>query len=431
MAEYITKLQLDASVGTSIKQSAKEAGREVAENTIKNLSQPPSFFLLFSTTHYKDNGGFQELLNGVWEVLPKGTPLLGGTVAGFLNKDGCYAKGVTAIAVSYSNMDITIGYGKNTKRNPKKAARQCAQMIKTGLKNRYKNKFLFSFVSGAVIPNIPGVKSGSIISSRVLAKIMLSMLSISQKIPQKGLGLEEDVLKELTKELPNFGLLHGSTIDISGTMNYQFFNRKALKNSIVCLGLETDIPFYQNFATGAEKTDVTFKITDITKNRQIIKKINNKPAFREFLRLMNWSEDSVYELKWIDRASRFPLAFNKKDKIVLRPSTIIMGDFMGCMGKFENDDVFVANMTPSKMIQAVDEVLTCKKPEFGLLVSCMARQSFLGYKVFESQEKLKRYFKNKSFLLIFTGAEAIYNPEIGLYYLNETITSTIFVDNTN
>jgi hypothetical protein len=78
------------------------------------------------------------------------------------------------------------------------------------------------------------------------------------------------------------------------------------------------------------------------------------------------------------------------------------------------------------MIQAVDDVLVCKKPEFGFFVSCMARQSFLGYKVFESQEKLKRYFQDKPFLLIFTGAEAIYNPNIGLYYLNETITSTIF-----
>jgi hypothetical protein len=426
MTETINKSLLEVAVGTSIKQDAREAGREVAETAIKNLSQPPNFFMLFSTIHYKDNGGFQEFLNGVWDILPEGTPLIGGTVTGFLNPHGCYAKGATAMAISYPNLDVTMGYGKNTKRNPKKAARQCAQMIKAGVKNRYNNKFLFNFVSGSVIPNIPGVKSGSIISSKIMARVMLSMLSASQKILQKGLGLEEEVLEELIKELPNFGLVHGSTIDMAGGTNYQFFNKDTLKNSIVCLALETDIPFYQNFATGAEKTDVNFKITDITKNRQIIKKINNKPAFAEFLRLMNWSENSVYDLKWIDRASRFPLAFYKNDKIILRPSAIIMGNFMGCMGKFESDDVFVAHMTPANMVQAVDDVLVCKKPEFGFFVSCMARQSFLGYKAFESQEKLKKYFQDKPFLLIFTGAEAIYNPDIGLYYLNETITSAIF-----
>jgi len=425
--EDADKSMLQVAVGTSTKENAREAGKEVAKNTLKQMKSKPNFFLLFSTIHYNDHGGFQEFLNGVWEVLPEGTPLIGGTVGGFLNPQGCYAKGATAMAVSYQNMDITIGYGKKTKRNPKKAAKQCAQMIKAGLKNRYSHKFLFSFISGYVMPKIPGVKSNSIIRSKIMARIMLSMLSLSEKISQKGLGREEDLLEELTKELPDFGLLHGSMVDIiKGGENYQFFNKDVLMNSIVCLGLETDIAFNQNFATGAEKTDMKFKITDITRDRQIIKKINNKPAFPEFLRAMNWSEDSVYEFKWIDRVSRFPLAFYKNDYIMLRPTVMIMGDFMGCFGKIESDDVFIAHMTPSNMVQAVDDVLVCKKPEFGFFVSCLARQSFLGYKIYESQEKLKRYFQDKPFILIFTAAEGIYTPDRGLYYLNETITSTIF-----
>ena len=117
--------KLEAAVGMSRKWNARDAGKEVARSTIEKLSSPPDFFLLFSTIHYEKHGGFEEFLNGVWDVLPEGTPLIGGTVAGFVNNHGCYTRGATALAVSYKNMDVAIGVGKKIKRNPKKAARKC------------------------------------------------------------------------------------------------------------------------------------------------------------------------------------------------------------------------------------------------------------------------------------------------------------------
>ena len=92
--------EVQAAVGMSRKWDAREAGREVARNTIKQLDAPPDFFLLFSTIHYKDHGGFGEFLSGVWDVLPKGTPLVGGTVVGFMNNFGTYTRGASALAVS-------------------------------------------------------------------------------------------------------------------------------------------------------------------------------------------------------------------------------------------------------------------------------------------------------------------------------------------
>ena len=107
----MVETKFDAAVGLSRKWDAREAGREVARNTIKKLNAPPSFFLLFSTIHYEKYGGFKEFLKGVWDVLPEGTPLVGGTVTGFMNNHGCYTRGATALAVSYSNMDVAVGYG--------------------------------------------------------------------------------------------------------------------------------------------------------------------------------------------------------------------------------------------------------------------------------------------------------------------------------
>jgi len=422
MTENINTPQLEVAVGTSTKKDAREAGREVAKNTLNKMNTKPDFILLFSTASYEKQGGFNEFLNGVWEVLPDKTQLIGGTVAGFINHEGCYAKGATALAVSYPNMHITLGYGKNTKRNPKKAARQCAEMIKNKIKNRYKNKILLSVIAGPEMPS----KTSPFIDSKIVARLMLSLLSLSQEVFQIGFGREETVLEELTRLLPDFNLIHTSAIETQGSTNYQFLNNKVLKEHVVVLGIETDLDFSLNSAHGAEKIDVDFKITKISKDKTLIKKINNKPAFLELLQLMNWSKQKLEEERWISITNKYPLGFYKNNKIFLRPVMMVMGDFMGCMGKIENENMFVTQISPTKMVQSVDEIIKCNTPEFGFFVSCMARQSYLGSYVYNVQEKLKQYFQDKPFLLIYSGSEAIYQPTGKLEYFNETATSAIF-----
>ena len=164
--------KLEASVGMSRKWDAREAGREVARSTIEKLSHPPRFILLFSTIHYEKHGGFQEFLNGVWDILPKETLLIGGTVAGFINPQGCYTRGSTALAFSYPNMDVAVGYGKNAKRNPKNAAQKCADMINEKLNDStYPNKFIYELISGSLVPDIPGIGKRRVLTGSVYNKL--------------------------------------------------------------------------------------------------------------------------------------------------------------------------------------------------------------------------------------------------------------------
>ena len=423
------KPKLEVAVGTSTKQDARDAGREVAENTLKQMKSKPNFFLLFSTIDYAYNGGFQEFLNGVWEVLPEGTPLVGGTVFGFLNQQGCYAKGATALAVSYPNMDVTIGYGRNTKRSPKKATRHCVKMIKNGLKNRYKNKFMLSVISGFTLPKASGKTEVAFVKSAILARMTMPVLKFYQKVLQKGFGNEEEILEKLTGELSEFELIHGSSQDnMKVTRRYEFFNKNVFTNSIVCLGLETDIDFNLNFRTGVtglEGGNIELKKIELSKDRRLIKKIDGKPAYPEFLRLMNWNEESL-EIKAIDRIIRFPVAFYKNDKILVRVILLILGNSLGFLHKFEGNNGFVVHMTQQKLIESLDELLTVDEPRFGFFVSCCFYQMFLGYKVFEVQEKMKKYFQDKPFLFVSMAGEGIYKPDEGLYYLNETTVSAIF-----
>jgi len=419
---------LKTTVGTSTLKNSYDAGREIGEKILKKLNCKPNLVLLFSTLHYeKYDGGLKDLLKGIWSVLPEDTQLAGGTVPGFLNADGCYARGVTALAINYPKMNITIGYGKNTKRNPKKAAKHTVEMIKSNLKNEYKNKFIFSFIAGGKNPDLPGVKNTNVINSKIKARIMLSMISVMQKVFQIGFGREGEILEHAIKELPDFNIIHSSSYSMPPFKeNYQFYNREVLDECALFAAIDTDLDFNIDFATGAEKTNIDFKITQINKNRTMIKKLNNKPPLKEFLYKMGWDYDAFQEFKWSDITSRYPMAYIKNDKIILRPTLMILGNYMGFLTKVEKDNIFITKITQDQMVHAVDEILKPIKAEFGFFTSCIARRDFLGIKVFKVQEKMKEYFKDKDFLLIYSAGEGIYKPEEGFYFLNETITSAIF-----
>jgi hypothetical protein len=431
MTNHQDDTSLKTAIGTSTLKNSYEAGKEVGEKILKKLNCQPSLVLLFSTLHYnKYDGGLKDLLKGIWSVLPDDTQLAGGTVPGFLNNDGCYAQGVTAFAISYPNMNVTIAYGKNTKRSPKKAARHAVKMIKTNLKNEYKNKFIFSFIAGAKSAKVPGVKNTNIINSKIKAKIMLSMILLMQRVFQIGFGKEEEVLENIIKELPDFNIIHYSSYSMPPfNENYQFYNKEVVDEYAVFVAVDTDLDCYMDFATAAEKTNIEFKITKINKKRTVVEKLNNKAPLNEYINKMGWTYEEFQDFKWSYITSKYPIGYIKNDKIILRPPLLILGNYMGFLTKIEKNDIFITKVTPDQMVCAVDEILKPKKPDFGFFTSCIARRDFLGIKVFKVQEKMKNYFENKDFLIVYGAGEGIHKPEEGFYFLNETITCAIFKKN--
>ena len=286
---------LEAAVGMSRKWDAREAGVEVARDTIMKLNSPPDFFLLFSTIHYEKKGGFEEFINGVRSVLPENTPLVGGTVVGFANNYGNYTRGTSALAVSYPNMDVVLGLGNNTKRNPTKAVKQCTDMIENGFKNsEYKQKFLLNCVSGPGAMKIPGQGYKKVIDSGFTSKFVMQAFGLSQYLLQKGFGREDEIFEELVKKFPEYYMLLGTSMDdYKGLSDYQFFNDKILTNSIVNLGISTDLNLDVYTNHGMKETDINFEITKLSKNGHIIQEINNKHALQEISSLLHSPENFI------------------------------------------------------------------------------------------------------------------------------------------
>lgn len=429
------KTPVEACLGVSEKWDAREAGREVAVTALKNLTRPPDFFLLFSTIHYEKHGGFQEFLNGVWEVLPKGTPLVGGTVVGFMNNYDCYTHGATALAVSYPDMDIAIGYGKNTKRNPKRAARQCAEMIKNGFAtSTYKNKFLLNIISGPLLMKVPGQGDKKIIDSGFMSKFINIAFGMMQLI-QKGLGREDEIFEELVKNLSDYHMILGTSLDdYKALSNYQFVNDKILTNSIVNLGITTDLNLDVCTTHGMKETDIKFEITKLSKNKHIIHEINNKPAVPELLRLLNWPKEFLNEKTMAHTILYYPISLKRHDREVPMVMPFILKDSIMIPCVIDDGKVSILTVSGRNLVNAMKynlQTFNEIQPEFGLCSCCITILLTLGYKIEILRKEMLECFKDKPFIMFWCAGEGSYSPKKNMTYANMSFNTAIFGYNKN
>jgi hypothetical protein len=423
--------EFEAAVGLSRKWDAREAGREVARSTIEKLNKPPSFLLLFSTIHYEKYGGFEEFLKGVWDVLPNDIPLIGGTVPGFMNNHGCYTRGATALAVSSEKMKIGLGIGKNTKRSPEKAAKQCIEMINKNSKNNadFKNKILFVFISGSIVPSFPGMGMKRVVNTKIPSSVVSRLLKTSLQVSQKGVGREEIIIDEISKLMPNFSIIGGSSIDDNKMeKNYQFFNKKVFTNSVVSLSVETDFFVNLDSQVAVKKTDNNFE-AKTAGEKYVINKIDGKPATKTLFNYLHWPESFMDE-RLHRRTFFYPILFEKDGEIFPEVIGVIVGNSIVCGFDLKSNKLTVGHSSRETLLNAIKNgVKNITKdgiPKLSFVVYCSSFLEALGRDFFEVQRILKKEYEDNPFLLIAAGGEDFRVPNKIPKHCNETINTAAF-----
>jgi hypothetical protein len=417
---------IKAAVGMSRKWNAREAGREVVIDTLDKLGKnvKPDFLLLFSTIHYEKYGGFQEFLKGIWDVLPKGTPLIGGTVAGFINSQGCYTRGAVALAINYPNIDIAIGVGRNTRRNPKRAAYQCASSILTKQSKKYKTKILIDIIPGPTRPRFMGFGSHWVIMDKKMEILGPFFIDKCREYWQKGQGLEDQVIENLAEYLDDYLIFGGSSSDNNYLLtNYQFVNERVEKYSLVSMGITSDFNIHLSHTDGLKSTGKTFKVTKVKQDGKILSELNDKPATDIFFGSIG------LERKYLDdRLLRttffYPLGFRAKDGS-LCPNAIgaVIGGSIGLNYRVKSNEIELLTTSGRDMINTINEAIqkvNVKNPELGFMISCLAQLESLGANIFKVRDILIDYFGTKPFLLIYLSGENNRFPNKDPHHFNET-----------
>jgi hypothetical protein len=406
--------KFEASVGMSRKWDAREAGREVAETAIQKLSRPPDFFLLFSTIHYEKYGGFQEFLNGVWDVLPKETPLVGGTVVGFINNYGCYTRGAVGLAMSSPNMNVVLGLSRNPKRNPKKAAKNCAQSVK---KQNKKSDFFLEFISGPIIPTFPIVGKQTVIKSNVMGKVMKSALPILWK-SNMGTDRADEVLDSLSRNI-DCPLIGAVCLDDGKLLrNYQFFNNQVLKNAIILAGISGDInPELQTITPLVPRGNtITFSVK---KDRRLVTKINGKEATTELCRLLGWDKKNIREVeRFYSQAFYYPFCYHKEGKIHAVMLGLLLGRNVYFANKIESNTLELFGLTGKKIISDCRNIFS-KKSKLIYGVICETYVETLGGEIYKIKEIIDK--SADEYLLLFSGGESIIYDDMVPHHLYESM----------
>lgn len=425
-----------AGVGLSRSWDPKEAGEEVAVTTLEKLDKDPKFFLLFSTIHLdREKDGMQKFVESVYDQLPKGTPMIGGTVCGFMNHYGCYTRGATGLAVSYPNMDVAVGVGHNTKRNPEKSAKECAKMIKKGLegsKGKYKNKFLFEFVCSGIVPKLPIVgRKRVLILPPIVNKIFPSILSFMTSKLQYGNGREDEVIERLIDEFADYTIIGGSTMDDNRwEKSLQFYNNNVYTNSIVALAFNTNLDASINTTSGLMPTGIKMKPTKIDLYDCALSEIDGKPALDAFQNKLGWSK-YFFDEKLHRRTLYYPLCYQKEGALCSRVLALVMGKHLIFTNTIKTDELEIYVTSGKSLIDSVSENLKSvdeykNRIHFALIVSCTARIETLGCGVYKVHEKLCSFFGESPFLTVYASGEDIYAPNKPVLRLNETFNSIVF-----
>jgi len=426
--------EFEAAVFTTRKWDASEAGAEIGKK-IKNMKNTPKLVLLFSTIHYENHGGFQNFLDAIRKEVSRETQIVGGTVAGFMNNDGCFTRGATALAIYSNEMDLVTGFGRNTKRNPKKAARELNKMLSAIKQSTFENKLIFENMSNGEMPILPFLGQRKIILYP-FNSILMTLISKLFGIFQYGVGREDEILENISREFKDFKIIAVANFDdFKARRSYQFYNNSVFRNAVVGAAIATNSKIEMNTSFGLVPTSIRFKINNKNFYNCAFRLIDSKPATYEFLKKLNWSKEYLNEQLY-SKCIYYPIAeeFGPNQKIVQAHCLgLVMGDYLCFTYQFKGDSLRLYTTSGKRLIEAAKENIahvksnnTKIKAVFG--VECAIRLNMLASGVYKVWNEMSKSLGKIPFLIVYGAGEGRYTPGEQPQYFNYAFNTITFSD---
>ena len=280
---------------------------------------------------------------------------------------------------------------------------------------------------------IPGKGYTFVVDSGIVSKFVMQAFSISQYLLQKGFGREDEILERIVKELPDYYMILGTAMDdYKGIRHYQFYNDRIYTNSVLSLGISTDINLDVFTTHGMKQTDIKFDITKISKDKHIIHEINNKPAVPELSRILNWPEGFLTDKTMLKTILYYPISLKRHDREVPAVIPFILKDSIMMPCVIDEGNVSILTVSGNNLAKSIKDNLNHFEnicPEFGLFSACVTIFETLGYNLNIVKKDLSNYFGEKPFLMFACAGEGTYSPKNKITYANMSFNTTIFGNN--
>ena len=382
------------------------------------LSQQPKALFLFTTIHYKNE--FTDILSTIKNEFSD-VPLIGGTVSGFMSHKGCFTRGVVLLSLYGEKMEVTPAIGQNTKKNPKKAVEQVTESI--GFQPTYDQNVLVDFASTAVIPHIPGIGQQNVVLSKTMGNQLLRLVPLMNKM-NYGYDRADEILDMLAENYSDRLIIGGCTMDDNKMLeNYQFYDDTVNENSVVAFNLSFPNTVCFENILGFKPLQKKFQVTELSKDKHILKKIDGKPARTRLFDELNIElvePQRTYQL--FKKSFYYPLGFKKDDIWHSFVIGIVYGDNLIGGSQIKNDELQLLSLSVGSIFENIKQHLqNIKHKDLSLLFgfACETFLETLGGRIYHIHKEFEQI--NTPFLIVFLSGESFYHPEIGSHHLYESL----------
>ncbi len=412
---------MDDDVTVTISISRKSDGVSVSEELLKKQKQVTTqtrALFLFTTIHYEKE--FNTILSSIKQQFSS-TPLIGGTVSGFMTQEGCFTRGAVLLSISGEKIAVTAAMGNNTKKNPKKAVQQVTDVL--GRESPYENNVLVEFASTAVIPHLPVIGQQNVILSSALGNQIQKLVPLMNKL-NYGYDRADEMLDFLAETYEDRLIIGGCTMDDNKMLcNYQFFNDTFIENSLVAVHLSFPNQIGFENILGFKPLNKTFKITELSKDKHVIKKIDGESARNRFFNELNIELTEPKRTHQLFKKSfYYPLGYKKEGIWHSFVIGIIYGDNLIGGSQIKSEELTLLSLSVGSIFQNIKnhlKDLEDKDLSFLFGFACETFLETLGGRIYHIQKEFKQI--NTPFLVVFLSGESFYHPEYGSHHLYESL----------
>ena len=422
---------INIGVGVSQREDLIEAVVEAAKEA-KERVEEPKLLIVFFTFNYPAEK-YQEALKKIKGIFPKETSLVGGSCSGFFAKDRAFdawstqgkVRGVGILALDSEYLNVGIGIGEGTDKNPKEAGRKAILEALDSLEYNPSVAYLAMMKKG--VKDVIKIRP---VNGFLLAPgLTLKHNFIDQAILEGIASVAKRAIR-----LAGGGTSYGFAQTGRFSNSYQFLNENVYEESVICCLFGSDLEIGYGTATGFKALGPGVFVTKCGDG--LIQEFNGRPAAEVLGEMLEKYAE-------IDKEEFFknPLAAMAQKGVALGlpeatgdfywpqvPMQVIEKKYLlSCMSsrvgmgyslvKVDKKDCQMATVEAAKML---GEDAGAQNFDLVLFFSCALRGFILGEDYSKEIEKIKEVMGEKTevFGLASVGEQAFYKqgPLMGTDY---------------
>ncbi|MBR9707745.1 MAG: hypothetical protein GOV15_04880 [Candidatus Diapherotrites archaeon] len=405
----------NVGVASSGDPDSDRAAAQAVGKAILRLGMEPKAIFLYATDNYcKSKEDRNNLLTSAANAVGSNIPLVGGTVTGFVCPDGCFSRGVVAVAFGGSNLEVMPVFVNEMRFNTVEKAKRYGNEL--GKKLRAlpgKNKLVMEVTPGPTEPQVfsnPNVES---ISQNIpfwaFSRIRDFLFDVSVGLDYAQ-AMEEDFLNALSGGINEVLVAGLSSFDGTKALrNYQFYGGHSFVSAFVGLGfsldneiiLKRDLPLnFSGIHIDAEKGYHNF----------CIDKIDGLPAVDGYLKAMNWpksfKKSHISEI--FEKTFYYPLSFREGERVYAFPAGMFIGKSIGVNRHIRSRDVEVCYSSANLLFKSVGsylDLIKSKPVAFSFFTGGAHVPSFLGSKLYSLKDLIEEKIPGLPYVFLFGAGE--------------------------